>query len=135
MAGMSRFPILLLAAAAVLLAVFPTVACGGDDDDANAGKGSRITDPAKVPSATPMRDSTLYQITGDEVTLSGGATSKVTPTGSTPATGSTYTVAAGDLCGSIATKFGVTVDDLLKANRTVDCAAPIRLPHLARFLL
>ena len=119
MAMVSRLVLMVAAAAAFTAAV----ACGGGGDDEDTGKRDRITDPAKVPSATPMQNPTLFQITGDEVTLSGGATTRVTPTGSTPTTASTHTVVSGDLCGTIATRFGVSLDELLKANRSIDCAS------------
>lgn len=121
MAGMPRSisTLLVFAGAAALAA---SAACGGGGGDTGAGKGARITDPARVPSSTPVQNATLFQITGDEVTLSGGATAKVTPTGGTPAASTTYTVVSGDLCGAIASKFGVTLDELLKANRSIDCA-------------
>lgn len=121
MAKMSRSAsILLVSAATLLLGV--AAACGGGGGNNDSGKGSRITDPAKVPSSTPMQNPVLYQITGDEVTLSGGASAKVTPTGGTPASSSNYTVVSGDVCGAIATRFGITLDELVKANRSIDCA-------------
>lgn len=110
---------LLLVGFASLIA---SAACGGGGGDTSAGKGQRITDPAKVPSSTPVQNPTLYQITGDEVILSGGQSAKITPTGSTPAATQTYVVKSGDLCGTIATQFGITVDELQKANRAMDCS-------------
>lgn len=111
--------LLLVSGLAALLA---SVACGGGSDDSVAGKGQRVTDPAKVPSSTPVQNPTLYQITGDEVTLSGGQSAKITPTSATPSTAQNYVVRSGDLCGTIATQFGITVDELQKANRAMDCS-------------
>ena len=119
MTGMPKL-IPLLVTLVGALAFASSVACGGDDGK-DTGKGDRITDPAKVPSSTPMQNPTLFQITGDEVTLSGGASTKVAPTGGTPAAASTYTVVSGDVCGAIASKFGVPLDELLKLNRNIDC--------------
>jgi LysM repeat protein len=47
----------------------------------------------------------------------------LTPTLAPTPTPRTYTVREGDTLGSIAAKFGVTVDDLIKANPGVDPAA------------
>ena len=113
-----RLPLLLLSVATL----FAAGACGGGSGDGGAANGQRITDPAKVPSSTPVQNPTLYQITGDEVILSGGQSAKITPTGSTPTTAKTHVVKAGDLCGTIATQFGITVDELQKANRAMDCS-------------
>ncbi len=116
----ARFPLLLVGVIALLAAG----ACGGGGDDGSTTKGQRVTDPAKVPSSTPVQNPTLYQITGDQVILSGGQSAKITPTGSTTTTaGQNYVVKNGDLCGSIATQFGITLDELQKGNRTMDCSA------------
>ncbi len=96
------------------------VACGGDDG-ATGGGGQRVTDPAKVPSSTPIQGATLFQIRGDVVSLSGGTGGGGTPVaGQTPAGSKTYTVESGDTCGDIAKQFGISVDELLKANRTIE---------------
>lgn len=115
----ARLPLLLFG----LGSLFAAVACGGGSGDSTAGKSQRITDPAKVPSSTPAQNPTLYQITGDQVILSGGQSAKITPTGPTPATAQTHVVKSGDLCGTIAALYGITVDDLQKANRTMECSA------------
>jgi LysM repeat protein len=121
MTKMRRFaPSMGLLVGAVLFGAF--AACGGDGTDKDAGKGTRITDPAKVPSSTPIQNPVLYQITGDEVTLSGGPSAKITPTGGTPTSSTTHTVVSGDLCSTIAARYGITLDELLKANRNTDCA-------------
>ncbi|MEO6398681.1 MAG: LysM peptidoglycan-binding domain-containing protein [Tepidiformaceae bacterium] len=112
-----RAALLFMAFAGLLL-----VACGGGGEGP-AAKGQRITDPAKVPSSTPVQNPTLYQITGDEVILSGGQSAKITPTSSTPTSSQNYVVKSGDLCGTIATQFGISVDDLQKANRSMECSA------------
>jgi len=96
-------------------------ACGGGGTtDKDAGKGQRITDPAKVPSSTPIQDPLTYKIQDNAVISPPGGAAGVpigsqTPTGAKP-----YTVKANDTCGAIAAQFGITVADLLKANRTID---------------
>ncbi|MBI2765350.1 MAG: LysM peptidoglycan-binding domain-containing protein [Chloroflexi bacterium] len=110
--------------AAALAAGLALAACGGGgSSDNGAGKGQRITDPAKVPSSTPIQNPKLYRITDDVITTSGGTTG--TATAGTPGTatssgGRTYTVVSGDTCGKIATQFGVTVEALIKANSRID---------------
>jgi len=112
----SMLRILLGALAGVALL---TAACGGSGTDSNAGKGQRITDPAAVPSSTPIQNPVVYHITNDVVTTSGG--SGTVGAGATPAGGpKNYTVKSGDTCAAIALQFGVTTDALLKANRTID---------------
>jgi LysM repeat protein len=96
-------------------------ACGGDGAESNAGTGRRITDPAAVPSSTPIQNPVVYHITNDVVTTSGG--SGTAGTGATPAGGpKSYTVKPGDTCAAIALQFGITTEALLKTNRTIDAA-------------
>ena len=59
------------------LVAFVAGACGGGGDDGAQGGGTRITDPAKVASSTPIQNPLLYQIKGDTVSTSGGATATV----------------------------------------------------------
>ena len=116
MAGMTRILVGVLALAALALA-----ACGGGGEDAGAGKGKAITEPGSVPSSTPIdaQQAVLYQIRNDVVTYNGG--SGTLPAGTpTPSGTRNYTVKSGDTCGAIASSLGVTVDALLKANRTID---------------
>ncbi len=103
--------------AAFLLTV---AACGGGG--ASKGSSARVTDPAKVPSSTPIgQGATLYRIQGDTVSVAGGTPSAL-PSGiaGTPVPAATYTVKSGDTCSGIATQFKITLDDLLKNNRTID---------------
>jgi LysM repeat protein len=104
-------------AVAVLLA-----ACGGGGPDPGAGKGDRVTDPAKVPSSTPIQNPVLYQIRSDgRVDSSGGPPTTVSPNSTATGTaGATYTVASGDTCGAIVAKYNITLDALRKSNRTID---------------
>jgi LysM repeat protein len=96
------------------------MACGGGGSPEEEGNGERITDPARVPSSTPVQNPTLYKIQGNQVTLAGGGTSQLTPVaGKTPAGGKSYTVKSGDTCSEIAASHGVTLDALVKANPTM----------------
>jgi len=98
-----------------------SAACGGGGAPEEEGNGERITDPARVPSSTPVQNPTLYKIQGNQVTLVGGESSLLTPVaGNTPgAGGKTYTVKSGDTCYGIAADHGVTLDALIKANPTM----------------
>ena len=103
-----------------MAAMLIAAACGGDDGGPS-GVGKPVTDPAKVPSSTPIQNGTLYQIRGDVISTSGGVAGTVSPiAGLTPTGARTYTVKGGDTCAGIAADFKVTVDELLKANRTID---------------
>ncbi len=109
--------------AALLLAgivAMALVACGGGGVD-EPGDGARVTDPAVVPSSTPIQNPVVYQIRGDTVSTTGavGTTTPVTTAGG--ASGQQkYTVVSGDTCGAIAAKYGITAADLIKVNRTID---------------
>ena len=107
-------------AALLVFAVLVAAACGGGGEPETPGE--RITDPARVASAEPLQNPTLFKIVGNEVIISGGASGEITPSAvATPAASSEYEIKSGDFCSSIASQFNVTVDELLKANRTVDC--------------
>jgi LysM repeat protein len=119
MTSMTRriaFALVALVALAVL-----GVACRGSSADPNAGKGQRVTDPARVPSSTPFENPILFQIRGDGVVnYSGGPPTTVAQGTPTPAPSAKYTVKSGDTCGSIADATKTTTDALLKANRAID---------------
>lgn len=107
-------PMLAIAAGALALA------CGGGAADNQAGQGKPVTDPARVPSSTPIQNPILFQIRGDAVSYSGGVAGTVAPGTQTPAPAKTYTVKAGDTCDAIARANNVALDELLKANRSID---------------
>jgi LysM repeat protein len=106
MTTMPRFAALLLLSCAA--ALFPVLASCGDDDN-GAGQGQRVTDPARVPSSTPISKGQpqVYQINQDgSLTISGGE------------------AVTGDTCGAIASDKGITVAELIAANRATinaDC--------------
>ena len=97
-------------------------ACGGGTGSKDGGAGQRITDPARVPSSTPIQNPVLYTIRNDgRVDSSGGPPTTVSPNGTqTASPAKTYVVKSGDTCGAIASQNGVTLDELKKANRTID---------------
>lgn len=108
---------------AAVLAGFVLAACGGGgSDDVADGLGQRITDPALVPTSTPIQDPVLYKIQNNTITTEGGPVATVAPgTAATPRAGrETYTVESGDTCSGIASKLGVTLEELLKVNRSID---------------
>ena len=125
MTTMSK-PLALVLAGIAILALLVT-ACGGGGED-GAGQGQRITDPGSVPSSTPISrgQPQVYQINQDgSLTISGGAPVTGTPlAGTTPTNASSYTVQSGDTCGGIASEKGITVAELIAANRAninADC--------------
>ncbi len=112
-----RFALILplLALAGGLLAV----ACGGGGEEEQPGE--RITDPARVPSSTPIQNPALYKILGNEVTLQGGGSGQVTPFATNTPVTSQYEVKSGDFCSTIAATHNITLEQLLAANRNIDC--------------
>jgi LysM repeat protein len=121
---MGRMPRYLFATLIALLAATALVACGGDDDgaDASATAGPG-TDPATVPSATPFgSDAIRYEISasGDSVSSAplGEGSGSSGPSNSPSITAGTgeYVVQPGDSFFSIAGQFGITLDELLDLN-------------------
>lgn len=109
---------IILLGLAVLLVGLVAAACGGGGAPESAS-GERITDPARVPTATPMQNPVLYRIQGNQVILEGGTPAAITPSATTTATPrKTYTVQAGDTCSGIASAQGVSLDALIRANPT-----------------
>ena len=116
----------MLAFGAIAFAVL-LAACGGGGGG-GGGQGERSTDPARVPSSTPISrgQPQVYQINQDgSLTISGGPAVTGTPlAGVTPASPGAYTVKSGDTCGAIASEKAITVAELIAANRATinaDC--------------
>lgn len=111
-------------AGALGLAAVAFAACGGNNADPNAGKGTRITDPEKVPSSTPIQNPMLYKIQGDTISTTGGVATVSPGAGGSAATPGSATrrhkVVSGDTCASIAAQYGVTVDALIRSNARID---------------
>lgn len=78
-------------------------ACGGDGGD-SSGKGPNLD---AIPSATlPAELPTVRPLGSGPIVTTGGA--------------NRYTIQSGDTLSDIATRFGVTLEDLLAANPGVD---------------
>lgn len=75
-----------------------------------------------------MKDPILYQIRGDTIQTVGGTGTVAPGTNATPTGAKTYTVKAGDTCDAIARANGVTLDALLKANRSIDAGCTNIVP-------
>jgi LysM repeat protein len=103
-------------ASAVALGVLTGAACNGGND--GAGTGSRVTDPALVPTSTPILQPVTFRIQNDEIQIQAGAGT----TGGAAAP-RTHTVESGQTCAEIAAQYGITVEALIRANRTInaDC--------------
>lgn len=101
--------------ASMLVLVGLGSACGRKGQ---APANSQVNDPASVPSSTPLANAPVYYIVGDTITMKGGATATIGAGNSTPSGGSSqsYTVVAGDTCYGIAAQFGITIDQLYRAN-------------------
>jgi len=110
----------LLFGATLAVSAFLIAACGGDSGDKNAGKGQRITDPAKVPSSTPIGNTLTYQIRNDVIIAPGLTPGSVAGAGTPTSGSSSHTVKSNDTCGSIAAQYGITAAALMNANRTID---------------
>ena len=97
-------------------------ACGGSAAAPNAGNGVAITDPALVPSSTPIQNPVTFTIRQDgSVSSSGGPPATLAPSGTpTPTAAQTYTVKSGDTCGAIAAQFGIATSELIRDNRSID---------------
>ena len=111
---MARRSLLTFAALALLSAVL-AAACSGKG---KAPANQQVNDPASVPSSTPLANAPVYYIVGDTITMKGGATATIGAGNATPSSGSSqsYTVVAGDTCYGIAAQFGITIDQLYRAN-------------------
>ena len=86
----------------LLAAAFLLASCGGNESGPSRGSQS-LTDPSDVPSATPWATPPpVVYVEGGPIPVTGGEGS--------------YTVQDGDVAYDIATKFGITVEELAAAN-------------------
>ncbi|MGD9932265.1 MAG: LysM domain-containing protein [Dehalococcoidia bacterium] len=95
-----------------------SAACGGGSE--TGGTGSRITDPAAVPTSTPIQNPLTFRFKNEDIEIAGGGT---TTAGTGTNQAQTHTVAAGETCAEIASRYGISVADLIRVNRTInaDC--------------
>lgn len=117
-------PLLLLALATI------AAACGGGGGGPS-GTGGSLTDPERVPTASPWKQppeviildpNNLTPISGGAPAPEEGATAgEATPEPGT--CGKTYTIQAGDTFSLIAEKCGLRLQDIIDANPGVDPAA------------
>lgn len=117
--GLAAFVVAgLVVVAFVMLAA--SACFGGNGDGGPSGGRRALTDPASVPTATPIAGDVVFVIGPGGISAPDGdstAGPATTPTGSG---GSTYTVESGDTCADIAARFGITFADLRAANPIID---------------
>lgn len=119
-----RRPLFLLMAMPL---AFALAACGGGGDG-DAGTGQRVTDPAKVPTSTPIANAVLFTVLQDGSISASGLPQPATPQPGTPVNSSsvtsggsrTHKVASGESCAAIANQYNVSVEELLRQNRFID---------------
>lgn len=112
-----------LLAAMLALAVATATACGGagNDGGGQATGDIRLTNPASVPSSTPISTELVYQIRDNGISAPTGATATTAAGGTGGGSGAgSYTVQSGDTCGAIATSLGISAQDLIDANPTIN---------------
>lgn len=114
MSAIVRRYVTLLAVSVLLLAL--SSACGDKESPAKTG-APVLTNPRSVPTATP------WPAPPTPIFVDGTPRPTGTPT-PTPGTRTTYTVQPGDSPASIASRFGVDVQELMRVNNITD---PTRL--------
>lgn len=119
MGGMHRY----IAGLALAALPFIVVACGGGNgDENNVPSNPELTNPASVPSSTPIARDQVFGIGENGISAPSGA-SAPNPDGggnSGGGSGGTYTVVSGDTCSSIAGLLGVSTEALLNANPEIN---------------
>jgi LysM repeat protein len=104
----------LLAAGAVPMLAVACFGGGGGDDAAT----NRVTDPALVPTATPNANPMVYRFKNDDIQFTGGTAA--TPQGGGSGDPQSHTVGSGETCAEIAGQYNITVDALIRANRSIN---------------
>ena len=112
-------------------ALLALAACGGDDDGDGTFEPGNLTDPERVPTATPWTEApdvvildpdNINPLPPDDPNPT-GPTATPDPNGGEPGVcGDTYTVVAGDTTFGIAANCGVSADDIIAANPDIDPA-------------
>ncbi len=122
-----------LAVVLILLAVWISTVVGGGGDDTPVSPGDATATAARGRTPTPGTTTAPTQsgtatATPNAATRTAIGSSTATTTGTARATttatpvgaGNTYTVKAGDFCGTIADDHNITVDQLLLLNPNID---------------
>jgi LysM repeat protein len=112
----------VLSFAAITGVMLLAAACGGAGENGDSERPTtRLSDPAAAPSSTPISGDLRYLIRDNVVSAPDGLTTAVPNEGGSGGGGAaTYTVEPGDICGAIASRLGVALEDLLKANPLID---------------
>lgn len=99
---------------------------GGEGPSGSTGQGEtpQLTNPATVPTSTPVDSALTFVIRDNGVSAPDGTGMAVTGQ-PTPSSGSrgVYTIVSGDTCFGIADTLGTTVEALEQANTSLDCGA------------
>jgi LysM repeat protein len=124
---MSRMrKLLVLVIPAMLLLAVACGGGGGGQTGARPGQGEtpQLTNPATVPTSTPVDGALTFVIRDNGVSAPDGTGMAVTGQ-PTPSSGSrgVYTIVSGDTCFGIADTLGTTVPELEEANVSLDCGA------------
>jgi LysM repeat protein len=113
----ARMKLTGLTVLAVLAVAALAGACGGSGSD---GGAVGVSDPAEVPTSTPIVNPLTFRTKNDELQIDPGGNG-------TPGTGAadpqTHIIGEGETCADIASQYGITVDDLKRANSGInsDC--------------
>jgi len=118
----------------IVPALLALAACGGDDDDSGTFQPGRLTDPERVPTATPWEvPPEVHILDPDNISPlppENPNTSEPSPTtepepGEPGICGDTYTVISGDTVFGIAEKCGLDAQAIIDVNPQVENPASL----------
>jgi LysM repeat protein len=96
-------------------------ACGGGGgDDGGLTNNPHLTDPASVPTSTPISGDQVFQIRDNGISAPTGGSTVPAGDNGNGSSSSGYTIVSGDTCGSIASSLGVSVPELISANPLIN---------------